>query len=291
MNRHQSYRKTARTTLRRPFRSANRRCLRGRRRGPNDFSQALTAFRRAIRAHRRLARLAPSFFDAAVIERERENRAEQRRWMALWEPHIAKAYGVAPEPVSDRVDWPLLPPPRIQRAVDSALADLQLWLAAGSVAMERHQQRNPHALPTWTQMARHLDLAFDLKKMVLGLDSPNKLPDKITYDYEFTDLKRAYGHLLNDPMPLPNPATGTASDPNAKPGLGSQRADSQNSVEPEAAHSIESVPKAVVDPPCDGNAAGDVGAALPDGNPPAPPRRCDAWSRWARQMRRHGGFR
>jgi hypothetical protein len=202
MNRHHSDRKTTRVTARRTVRCLNRRCLRGRRRGPNDFSQALTAFRRAIRAHRRLARLAPSFFDAAVIERERENRAEQRRWMALWEPHIAKAYGVAPEPVSDRVEWPPLPPPRIQRAVDCALADLQLWLAAGPVAMERHKRRHPHALPTWTQMARHLDLAFDLKKMALGLDSPNKLPEKITYDYELTDLKRAYGHMM-DPPPVP----------------------------------------------------------------------------------------
>jgi hypothetical protein len=28
----------------------------------------------------------------------------------------------------------------------------------------------------------------------LGLDSPNPLPEKITYDYSLTDLKRAYGH-------------------------------------------------------------------------------------------------
>jgi hypothetical protein len=65
-------------------RNANRRCVCGCRRGPDDFTQALSAFRRALRTHRRLARLAPSFFDPAVVERERENRAEQRRWMALW---------------------------------------------------------------------------------------------------------------------------------------------------------------------------------------------------------------
>jgi hypothetical protein len=52
-----------------------------------------------------------------------------------------------------------------------------------------------------TQLARLLQLAFDLKKMVLGLDSKNSLPDKITYDYEFTDLKRAYGHLDVPPVP------------------------------------------------------------------------------------------
>jgi len=77
------HRRTTRPNLRGLCRNCNRRCVRGRRRGPDDFAQALTAFRRAVRAHRRLARLAPSFFDAAVVERERENRAEQRRWMAL----------------------------------------------------------------------------------------------------------------------------------------------------------------------------------------------------------------
>jgi short-subunit dehydrogenase len=53
---------------------------------------------------RRLARLAPRFFDAAVIDRERENRAEQRRWMALWEPALAKVYGVDPQPPEAAVE-------------------------------------------------------------------------------------------------------------------------------------------------------------------------------------------
>ena len=50
------------------------RALPGYRRGPDELSQALTAFRRVIRLQRELARLAPSFFDEAVRQRERENR-------------------------------------------------------------------------------------------------------------------------------------------------------------------------------------------------------------------------
>ena len=61
MSLHSSYRRTRRTALRRTARSLNRSSLRGRRRGPDDLSQAFTAFARAIRAHRRLARLAPQF--------------------------------------------------------------------------------------------------------------------------------------------------------------------------------------------------------------------------------------
>ena len=254
------YRKTTRSNLRGLCRNCNRRCVRGRRRGPDDFAQALTAFRRAIRAHRRLARLAPSFFDVAVVNRERENRAEQRRWMALWEPVIAKAYGVEPAPAAPGSDLPPLPPPRIQRAVDCALADLQLWLQAARVAMDHYKHRNPHALLSWTRMARYLDLAFDLKKLALGLDSPNPLPEKINYDDEFTDLKRAYGHQFDDPAPA---LAAAASPPQSAPGA----------------------------PPVDGstmNSESLVPVGLPPPSPPVPPR-CDAWSRWARQMRQAKG--
>ena len=101
MIRRNSYRKTVRSVWRRTPCRLSRSCLRGRRRGPDDFAQMLTAYARLLRAHRRLARLAPRFFDAAVVARERENRAEQRRWLALWEPLLAKAYGVVPEPAVD----------------------------------------------------------------------------------------------------------------------------------------------------------------------------------------------
>ena len=103
------------------------------------------------------------------------------------------------------------------------MAELDLWLTVGSVALKRYRQRNPHALPSWTRLARNLELAFDLNKMALGLDSPNPLPDKISYDYELTDLKRGYGHWL-DPPPVSGvpsatppiacpPATETAPSP------------------------------------------------------------------------------
>ena len=268
-------RRTARPTLRRPLRNLNRAGVRGRRRGPDDFAQALTAFRRAIRAHRRLARLAPSFFDAAVVARERENRAEQRRWMALWEPILAKVYGVEPEPLPAD-NPPPLPPPRIQRAVDHELAELQLWLEAGHVALARYQQRNPHALLSWTRLARCLDLAFDLKKMVLGLDSKNPLPEKITYDYEFTDLKRAYGHLETPPVAA---ASGEAAACGAATG------------------SAPVLPVVPVDPPAvviggaiASGAATVPASCLPSNSDAMPAPRCDAWSRWARQLQKRSGI-
>jgi len=187
------HRNATRFSPRQLVRRLDRNGLRGRRRGPDDFSQALTAFGRAIRAHRRLARLAPRFFDAAVIDREAFNRAEQRRWMALWRPVLAKVYGAQPEPPDPNDFLPPLPPLRTQRAVDCQLAELRIWMEAGRTSMKRYKERYPHALPNLSRVARLLRIAFDFKKLALGLDSKNRLPEKITYDYNFTDFKRAYG--------------------------------------------------------------------------------------------------
>ncbi len=187
------YRNTTRFTARQLVRRLDRNGLRGSRRGPDDFSQALTAFDRAIRAHRRLARLAPRFFDSAVIDREALNRAEQRRWMALWRPALAKAYGVQPEPPDPDDSLPPLPPLRTQRAVDCQLAELCIWMEAGRISMKRYQQRYPHAVPSLSRLARLLRIAFDFQKLACGLDSKQRLPEKISYDYNLTDLKRAYG--------------------------------------------------------------------------------------------------
>ena len=191
-------RRAWRTTLRR----VNRSCVRVRWRAPDDLGNALTAFGRALRAQRRLAKLAPRFFDQAVIDREAENRAEQRRWMAAWAPALARAYGTEPVIPADDNVVPPLPPPRIQRAVERQLAAWKLWMEMGRTARERHQQRHPHALPSWCRMARLLEQAFDFKKLALGLYSPNPLPEKITYDYELTDLKRAYGDPDHPPSSI-----------------------------------------------------------------------------------------
>ena len=268
----QPYRKSTRLNLRRPLRQLNRAGLRGRRRGPDDFAQMLTAYGQAIRAHRQLARLAPSFFDAAVVDRERENRMEKRKWMALWEPALAKAYGVPPEPPDLAADLPQLPPPNMQRVVERQLAEVQSWLAAGELARQRQQQRRPHALPTLSQLARLLQLAFDLKKMVLGLDSKNPLPDKLTYDYEFTDLKRAYGHLFEPTSPValaPGGAIACGAAPIHAPVL----------------------PLVPVDPPAVVIGGASVPASrLPPNSDAMPAPRCDAWSRLARQIRKRNGI-
>ena len=63
-------------------------------RAPNALGFALACFRRAIRAHRRLARLAPSFFDSAVTERERRDQEASCRWLDSCSLALTKSYGV-----------------------------------------------------------------------------------------------------------------------------------------------------------------------------------------------------
>ena len=95
-----------RCTVRRPTRTI----VRTRWRAPDDLGAALVAFGCAVRSHRRLARLAPRFFDSVVVDRERLQRDASRRWMAEWQPILAKVYGTDPPPPPDpTADWPPLP--------------------------------------------------------------------------------------------------------------------------------------------------------------------------------------
>jgi len=199
-------RRHCRRLLRRHWRSLDRRQVRtlpGFGRGPNYLARAIGAFRRAIRAHRRLARLAPRLFDAAVVDRERREREEQRRYMASWEPALRKAYGPdsPSEPPVER--WEDRPPklhPRTERAVDRELALWDFWFAAGRLALERQHQRRPHALMSFSQMASFLDIAFAFKRLACGLDSNHTVPEPLGDHSRWeADLERAYGQAHDAP--------------------------------------------------------------------------------------------
>jgi len=171
-------RQTARSPTRRVWRPLNRaavRSLPGHRRSPDDLSQALTGFARALRCHRRLARLAPRFFDSIVVDREARERDERRRWMESWEPLLDKVYGPSRD-LKQRPSAPAdYPPPlpglRTQRAVERELAGWDFWMTLGRLALARHRLRRPHALPTFTQLARLLRIAFDFGRLACGLPS------------------------------------------------------------------------------------------------------------------------
>jgi len=252
---HKAHRNVTRSVVRQPVRSLNRFCLRGRRRGPDDLTQAFTAFSRAIGAHRRLARLAPRFFDSAVVNREALERAEKRRWMAVWEPALRNAYGGVSEPPDPDDGMPPLPALHTRRAVQRWLTEHQFWMEAGRTARERHKRRHPHAPLSLSRMARWLRLAFDLKRLACGLDTAQPPPVTSNDDQAWAELKRSYGHQLKalaERVVVPAPVT-PASPPSAAIG-----------------------PDHPVTP------------ASPPASAPSPPRppRCDTWSRQTRYLRR-----
>jgi len=104
-------RQTARSPTRRVWRAFNRAGARlpGHRRSRDNLSHALTGFARALRYHRRLARLAPRFFDSIVVDREARERDEHRRWMESWQPLLDKVYGPSREPRQRPAERPLPP--------------------------------------------------------------------------------------------------------------------------------------------------------------------------------------
>ena len=212
-------RKTARRTGRRlSFRTgrtphrASVRFLPGHRRQPSDLAQALTACTRAIRCHRHLARLAPGFFDSAVVDREAREWEERRRQLAPRELALARVYGrpVVPEPGADwNPKLRFLPGPRTQRAVERELAERKFWLAAAHQAMDRHEQRRPHALLSLGQTARLLEIALEFGRLACGLDSRQPVPPAPRDDSEVEQaLARSYGSpesLNGTPRPVATP--------------------------------------------------------------------------------------
>jgi hypothetical protein len=216
------FRKTSRPVLRRRNRSCLRRAL-PRRPGPDELSQALTAFFRAVRCHRRLAKLAPRFFDAAIVDQEAFHRAERRCWMETWRPALNRAYGHDPDtPLPDDSDpLPPLPSPASQRAVEHELQELQRWMAVGRTAMETYPQRHPHALPTFSQIARLLRLALEFRQLACGMSSSGAAPPpSLNYDSVLADLERAYPRTSGEgdvAAPSPAPAPVVATPPKAPP--------------------------------------------------------------------------
>ncbi len=180
------------------MRRLNRPCLRnlpGYRRGPDDLSQAITAMNRAIRAHRRLCRLAPEIFDSTEVDRLAHRRKQDAEWQAVWEPALIEVYGPSPPEESRRnalVDQPQLPRcARTRRVIEREYAEWRFWMEANRLATDRYQQRRPHALASVSQIARLIDAAMTFGQLACGSFNPTSEPP--AHAQALTDLKRAYG--------------------------------------------------------------------------------------------------
>ena len=266
----------------------NRRNLPGYERGPDDLSQAVAAFNRFLRGNRRLAKLAPRFFDPVVVDREARERQEQRRCRAIRGPALAKVYGVpfdSARLTDTLADPPPLPGPRTQCVIEREMAERDFWLAAGAIALQRYRERRPHAVPSWSQLTRLLWVGVQLGRWASGMsDKPpeSSLPKT---DVE-ADLRRAYG--ARDSATVP-----TASAPGAP-----NSSSTHSHIQPQGGASVPASQVFAVANPASSNSSSPVDPAnevkpetrnlQPETLSPSSPAsaRRDAWSSWARQMRR-----
>jgi len=180
-------------------------------RAPDDLATALACFRRAIRAHRRLARLAPRFFDSAVVDRQRREDDARRRWMDLWKPAFLKVYGCPPDPPPPVPDPAQLLPPRTRVAIECELASWELWFGLGDDALRRFRVRRPHACVSLSQLTSVLEIGFAFARLATGVDSPQPQIEPATYTTALADLERIYGNQ-HSPTTSPN-----ASETNEAP--------------------------------------------------------------------------
>lgn len=82
------------------------------------------------------------------------------------------------------------------------LANWNMWFAAARLALKRHRQRRTHACLSLNQIASLLDIAFTLKRLACGLDSPQPATEPFWDNSQWeADLARSYGQARDSPAP------------------------------------------------------------------------------------------
>lgn len=150
-------------------------------REPNHLAQALAAFRRAARAHRKLIKLAPERFDHAVRARLAREREAEDRQDAEWAKAIARVYGTSEEQAvaemhrsrqnsrggngaeTGRFSG------RKRQAIERWEAEWELWLTLGRETFDQHEIRTPHRWLSLGTIARLLELASVFGRLSTGL--------------------------------------------------------------------------------------------------------------------------
>lgn len=188
----------------------------------NYLQQGISALGKAIRAHRRLMKLAPSLFDFGILDREAAQYKEQKEWMALWEPYLEKVYAgaldeTAPCAENERCNksakkvqngsagnggldddyWQFKIPksPEILAAMEHEYQQWQLGMASARENLQLHEKLRPHAVMSLTSVARLLDAGTTLRRLATGLETNDREPPFVPDDHRqvWADLKRAYG--------------------------------------------------------------------------------------------------
>ena len=188
---------------RRLNRTAPRRLTRGR--CPCDyFAIALNAYTRALRAWRRLMKLAPRIYDIGVVdheERQRLDRLEQRK---KWEPALRKAYGIPDSTPLEVNEYkpPIMPAnPRTRRVIEREEAQRSAWTQIAHDAMADYKKYTPHTVPSLTQIARLGEIGITYGRLASGMETRQRKPEPPLPGYlSFEEsLEKIYGNRDSSP--------------------------------------------------------------------------------------------
>ncbi len=174
--------------------------LHGRRRlvTPNYWHSAVRCFKRAVRCHRRLIKLAPARFDYGLVQARLHQAEMERPKHEKWEAALAEVYGPQAAIVYRRMIESKDAEPRIskasKRAIQRELDNWQRWLDAGGEAIilfRRHKQWSRVGLSGIAQLLR---VAQDLGRLSTGLETTWKEPpsDASHWDFEAA-VEKIYG--------------------------------------------------------------------------------------------------
>ena len=165
-------RRVSHNRTRRTSRGLNRRCVRrlaGYQPGTPDLSEALRAYRRFLSCSRRLAGLAPAFFDSRTVDRAARDHEERRRMHIFLKPALDRVYGPSDEPpFPEHPPLPPLPGPAVQSVIESELAKCLLLSATARLALDRHRQRKPPVV-SLSSIVSLLEVASALGRCASGM--------------------------------------------------------------------------------------------------------------------------
>ena len=146
--------------------------------GPNHVVNALAAFRRAIRAHRRLMKLAPDRFDYGIVRQNALMREKEEKRLAELEKDISKVYGVTeftPEAARAlRPDFSKKRNPRTERVIAREVETWQAWLDAGSESLALARKENQWSRMSVASVCGLLETASTLGRLSTGLETNYK---------------------------------------------------------------------------------------------------------------------
>jgi hypothetical protein len=162
---------------------------------PRYLAETIRCYKRALRARRRLMKLAPRLFDPALVVHEQRQHELDLKWQAESKAAIEKVYGepcVWPDPWWES---------RTQIASDKArefiveFETLNLYMHQAAEFYRLYRELQPHDIANINQICDLIEMASRFGRIAVGLETARKEPLPPLNDHSRfqADLECIYG--------------------------------------------------------------------------------------------------